>query len=196
MSYRVIGTGKSRAFRVLWLLEEIGASYGHDPAGPRSDAIRAVVPSGKVPALVVDGAVLTDSTAILTFLADRHGACTHPAGTLERARQDAMTQRTLDEIEGLLWMAARHSFVLPEAERVPQIKDSLRREYAANAAALDAAFAGPFAAGDAFTVADIVLVHCLDWAQAARFRAETPTLDAYRDRVRGRPAYRRARELP
>ncbi|HAV60481.1 MAG TPA: glutathione S-transferase, partial [Planktomarina temperata] len=36
-------------------------------------------PSGKVPALVVDGEVLPDSVAIMSFLSDRHNALTFPA---------------------------------------------------------------------------------------------------------------------
>ena len=84
--YTVIGTTKSRALRVLWMLEELEQPYDHIPAGPRSDEARRHSPSGKVPALLVDGEAITDSVAIMTFLADRHAALTFPAGTVERAR--------------------------------------------------------------------------------------------------------------
>ena len=117
--YRVIGTAKSRAFRVLWMLEELGQAYEVEPAMPQSDDIRRYNPLGKVPALVDGDAVLTDSVAIMTYLADKHGAMTAPAGTPERARQDAMTLWLVDEMDALLWTAAKHSFVLPEKLRVP-----------------------------------------------------------------------------
>jgi len=105
--YEVIGTRASRAFRVLWMLEELGQTYSHVPAAPRSNEARAANPSGKVPALRVGETAITDSTAIMTYLGDAHGGLTHPAGTLGRARQDALTHQILDEIDAVLWMAAR-----------------------------------------------------------------------------------------
>ncbi|MCB1398536.1 MAG: glutathione S-transferase, partial [Rhodobacteraceae bacterium] len=97
--YTVIGTVQSRALRVLWMLEELGHSYEHVVAAPRSEGVVAFNPAGKVPVLIVDGTPITDSTAIIQYLADRHGALTHPAGTLERARQDSLTQFLLDEFD-------------------------------------------------------------------------------------------------
>ncbi len=64
--YKLIGTRASRAFRVLWLLEELGEPYAHIPAAPGSDDIRALNPSGKIPARLVDDTVVTDSVATMT----------------------------------------------------------------------------------------------------------------------------------
>ncbi len=83
-------------------------------------------PADKVPVLVEDGTPITDSTAIIQYLADRHGRLTRPAGTLGRARQDSLTQFLLDEFDASLWMVARHSFILPEELRLAAVKDSLR----------------------------------------------------------------------
>lgn len=134
--YTVIGMPRSRTMRVLWMLEELGQPYTHDPAPPQSPAVRAVNPSGKVPVLIADGVAISDSTAIVTFLADRHGALTHPAGSVERALQDSLTGFLLDEFDARLWLAARHSFILPEALRMPAIKDSLKWEFPHAEAAL------------------------------------------------------------
>jgi glutathione S-transferase len=188
--YTVIGDLKSRAFRVVWMLEELGAPYTLQAAAPGSEAARAVNPSGKVPVLMADDAALTDSTAILTYLADRHGALTHPAGTLERARQDAMTFRILDEIETPLWTAAKHSFVLPEARRVPAVKESLKWEYARALARLMDDLSGDYLAGGAPTVPDLLLAHCGGWAKAAGFPADEPRFAEYLRRMRARPAFR------
>ena len=105
--YTVIGTAKSRAARVLWMLEELGQPFEHVAAPPRSEGVTAFNPAGKVPVLIDAGTPITDSTAIIQYLADKHGALTHPAGTLERARQDSLTQFLLDEFDANLWMAAR-----------------------------------------------------------------------------------------
>ncbi|TNF19209.1 MAG: glutathione S-transferase family protein [Rhodobacteraceae bacterium] len=193
--YTVIGSVVSRTFRVLWMLEELGAPYEHLPARPGSDEVRAHNPSGKVPVLIAEGTALTDSTAIMTYLADRHGALTYPAGSLERARQDGITCAILDEVDALLWTASRHTFVLPEDQRVPQIKDSLKAEYARNIARLSDRIAGPFFMGEVMTLPDILMTHCCNWAISARFPEPEPPLAQYLSTLRARPAFARVRAL-
>ena len=191
--YTVIGTVKSRALRVVWLLEELGVPFEHVAAPPRSQGVTAVNPAGKVPVLIVDGVPITDSTAILTFLADRHGRFTLPAGTLDRARQDSLTQFLLDEFDAALWMAARHSFILPEELRHSAIKTTLKWEFARSCATLVGRMGpGPFLMGEDMTVPDIILAHCLNWAETARFPVEATELRDYAARMRARPAFQRA----
>lgn len=192
-AYTVIGPVRSRAARVLWMLEELGLPYTHLSALPQSADVLAFNPSGKVPVLVADGVPITDSVAIIQFLADRHGALTFPAGTIERARQDGFTHFVLDEFDAVLWTAARHSFILPEAMRLPEIKDSLRWEFERSQKTLVARMGeGPWVMGDRFTVPDILLGHCLNWAEAAKFPIMEPELVAYLARARARPALQRA----
>ncbi|SMY08327.1 glutathione S-transferase family protein [Flavimaricola marinus] len=193
MTYHVYGGVRSRAFRVLWALEELGQSYEQTASAPRAPEVVALNPSGKVPVLVADGTALTDSTAIVTYLADKHGQITFPAGSLERAKQDGFTQMALDELDGTLWTASRHSFVLPEEMRVPEVKPSLKWEFAQSCARIAAGFEGPFLMGETFTVADIVFGHCLGWASVAKFSHDQPVLQDYLSRLRARPAYQAAR---
>lgn len=192
MSYTLYGAVRSRAFRVLWLLEELEVHFTHVPAGPQSDEIRAISPLGKVPVLVDGDTVIPDSSAILTYLADKQGQFTAPAGTLARARQDAWTFRVLDEVESLLWTAAKHSFVLPEAERTPEVKPACRAEYARNIARIFDETSGPCLTGEAPTIPDIILAHCGGWAQSAGFPEAPPAFADYLKRLRARPAFRRA----
>lgn len=191
--YTVVGGVKSRTMRVLWMLEELGQPYEHQPEPPRSEAVRKLNPLGKVPVLIDGDAVLTDSVAILTYLADKHGAMTFPAGTIDRARQDAITNFVLDEMDALLWAAARHSFILPEERRVPEVKETLRWEFQRTEKRL-AAFLGdgPFLMGETITIPDIIAVHCWGWAISARFPQDEPAVRAYAERLRERPAFRRA----
>ncbi|MBO6603781.1 glutathione S-transferase family protein [Rhodophyticola sp.] len=192
--YQVIGGVKSRALRVLWTLEEIGLDYEHVSAPPRSDAVISFNPAGKIPVLVSGGVPITDSVAIMTYLADKHGALTFPAGTIERARQDSLTQFIVDEFDQLLWTAARHSFVLPEDKRVPEIKDSLKWEFERSQKALIPRMAedGPFLMGDTMTIADILLAHCGGWAVAAKFPIVEPQFRDFVTMMRERPAFQRA----
>lgn len=190
--YTVIGGVMSRTFRVLWLLEELGVDYQRVAAGPHSGEVRAHNPSGKVPVLISDGHSLTDSVAIMTFLSDRHSAFGYPPGSLERARQDAMTNRILDEFDALIWAAARHSFILPEEQRRPEVKESLRWEFAKNAAALNEEIeVAQHLAGETPTLPDFLLTHCLYWAKGAKFPYDAPGLDALAQRMRDRPAFQR-----
>jgi glutathione S-transferase len=192
-AYTVVGNVKSRALRVLWMLEEIGQPYSLQVEMPRSDAVKALNPLGKVPVLIVDDIPLTDSTAILTFLADRHGALTFPAGTIERARQDGRTHFVLDEMDAVLWMAARHSFILPEEHRVPDIKPSLKWEFERSVTAFETLLGeGPFLMGETMTIADIIAAHCGGWAIGAKFPVESPVFRDYVERLRARPAFARA----
>ncbi|MFD3190349.1 glutathione S-transferase family protein [Sedimentitalea sp. HM32M-2] len=193
--YTVYGSIPSRAFRVLWMLEELGEPYEFVQAGPRSQAVLALNPSGKVPVLLDGDAVLTDSTAILTYLADRHGKLTHAAGSLERARQDALTHTLLDEFDALVWTAARHGFVLPEEHRVPAVKPSLKWEFARNLERLAERLEGPFLQGEVMTVADIIATHCLNWAYGAKFPLENKKMADYASAMRARPAFKRVRAL-
>ena len=190
--YTVIGPQKSRAMRVLWMLEELGEPYVHIPAPPRSEEAVRYNPSGKVPALLDGDAVLTDSMAIVTYLADKHGRLTAPAGTVARARQDALTFWLIDEMDAVLWAAAKHSFVLPEDLRMPAVKESLKAEFSASAEKLSAMLDGPFLMGDSLSIPDILACHCINWSVGAKFPRVDDRLFAYAKNLRERPAYQAA----
>ncbi len=192
--YDVIGSVTSRAFRVLWALEELEVPYTLTYASPGDETIRAVYPSGKVPALRVDGDVITDSVAIMTFLADKHGALLSPAGTIARAKEEARLHRVNDELDALLWTAARHTFVLPEEHRVPEVKPSLKWEFERNLGRLSKEM-GEFAVGDQFTIVDVLLTHCLNWAYSAKFPEPNADMLDYAKRMRARPAFKQVRAL-
>ena len=65
----------SRGTNVVWMLKECGAQYDVKliPFGEamKSADYLAVNPMGKVPALKADGTVLTETAAIITFLAEQ-----------------------------------------------------------------------------------------------------------------------------
>jgi glutathione S-transferase len=192
--YSVVGTAKSRTFRVMWMLEELGQEYELIEALPRTDTARQYNPLGKVPALIDGDDVLTDSVAIMTYLADKHGGLTALAGTPARARQDAMTLWLIDELDAVLWTNTKHSFALPEKLRVPAITATLQKEFARSAATFAdrLAAAGDFIMGDDITLPDILAVHSFGWAFAADFPALPDPVKAYTKRLRARPAFRAA----
>ena len=79
-----------------------------------------------------------------------------------------MSFRILDEVDSLLWTVARHGFVLPEEERVAEVKPTCRAEYGRNIAQISKDMQGPYLMGDAITVPDILLGHCRGWGMMAK----------------------------
>ncbi len=191
--YTVIGSVNSRASRVVWMLEELGQTYDLVPAAPASDEARKFNPTGKIPALLDGDDLLTDSVAIMQYLADKHGALTSPAGTIERARQDAMLFWLIDEFDAILWAAAKHSFVFPEEMRMPVIKDSLKAEFTRAATHLAEQLDGPFLMGNEITVPDLLAVHCINWSIGAGFPKVDERLGAWAAGLRKRDAFKAVR---
>ncbi|MFY0659175.1 MAG: glutathione S-transferase family protein [Shimia sp.] len=189
--YEVIGSPTSRAFRVVWMLEELGQPYTLSPEKPHSEVVSALNPSGKIPILKDGDAAIIDSTAILTYLADKHGALTYPAGTIERAHQDSFTQQILDEVEAGLWTASRHNFILPEERKVPAVKETLMWEYSRGLKNVLRRRQGTYLMGEEMTVPDIILTHCATWAKFEGFPTDNEDLLGYIKVTRGREAFQR-----
>ena len=192
--YKLIGSVKSRAFRVLWLLEELGVPYKHLNIGPHSEEVLRYNPSGKVPVLLDGDAVISDSTAIMTYLADKHCGLTAKAGTLERAKQDAMLHQILDEIDAVLWVACRRSLGLSNMKDAEVIRKAFEREYKVNIVSIMNKIKGPYLMGERITIPDLVLTHCGGWAFVAKFPTDNADFKEYLKSMRGRPTYKKASE--
>lgn len=193
--YKVYGTVTSRASRVLWLLEEIGAPYELIKTAPRTPEIIAMNGSGKIPVMTDGDAILTDSTAMMTYLADKHGELTYPAGTIERAHQDALMHAVLEEFDAVLWTAMRFSRVLDEDLRTDAMDPGLRWEFNRNLNRFAERIKGPFLQGDKMTIADILFVHCLNWAVGVGYPVENEAVKAYAKSMRARDAFKAMRAL-
>ena len=85
---------KTRAFRALWMLEELGVVYELVPIDLRSheqgsDAFVQVNPMAKLPALDDGSVPFAESGAVLLYLADRcpgrRAIRSHSAGATSRA---------------------------------------------------------------------------------------------------------------
>jgi len=132
----------------------------------------------------------------MAYLGDLSKELTFAPGSFERARQDALTYRISDELDSALWVAARHSFVLPQEMRVPEVKVTLKWEYDRNLGFLRNEIEGPFLMGEKMTIPDIVLTHCLRWARKAHFPEPPDPVQDYLARMEARPALQRAAALP
>ena len=189
--YKVFGIPQSRAFRVIWMLEEIEIEYEHFSLKPGSQEVKNLNRSGKVPVLMDGEEILSDSSAIISYLGDKHEQLCFPRGSIERARQDAMVFRIIDEVDMILWLAARHSFILPEERRVNAIKPSLKWEFERNIDRIMSEKKSKFLMGDEFMLPDIILAHCGSWARSAKFPSENKLFNDYINMCYDRPAVRK-----
>lgn len=194
--YTVIGTAKTRAFRVLWMLEELGLTYKHIPTVPRDPSLKGLNPSGKVPVLIDGEESIIDSVAICQYLADKHHQFTFPAGTIARAKQDSFTQFAMDDVESNLWTAAKHTFVLPQELRVEDVKRACRYDFdRAMTAFAERLGNRAYVMGDGFTVPDLLLGHCLGWGRSMGWTIPEGPIADYLARIRARPAFQKAAAL-
>src|SRR5258708_12984876 len=74
---RIYGIARTRAFRALWMAEELGLDYDHipieiGPAGARKPEYLAINPNGRLPAIYEAGFTLWESLAITLYLAKKH----------------------------------------------------------------------------------------------------------------------------
>ena len=196
----VYGTPRTRASRVTWMLEEIGASYDYRPVAldkgeGRQSPYLALNPTGKVPTLVDGELVLSESAAIVTYLGDKYtlSNLVPRTGGAARAKYNQWCYFCLSELEQPLWTRAKHTFALPENKRVPAIKDTALWEFTQAAKVLAQQLdRTDFVLGAEFSAADILIGHTLGWAKAAKIELSQDSLKAYADRVLSRPALAQA----
>jgi len=192
--YTLIGSAKSRAFRVMWMLEEVRQPYEHIQAAPGSKEMKVVNPSGKTPAFKDGKNIIIDSVAICQYLADKHGKGTYAAGTIKRAQQDSFLHFAIDELDGALWTAGKHRFVLPEELRTTAVEPACKHDYERALKTLATRLGdNDFVMGKKFTVPDIITAHCMGWG-IGMFGWEVPKgkLSTYLARCRARKAFQKA----
>jgi glutathione S-transferase len=188
--YTLIGTLATRAFRVAWMLNELGEDFTLDPLSPRDPKLAAINPSLKVPVLKDGADIIIDSVAICQYLADKHGKFTYPAGTISRAHQDSFTQFAVDDIESTLWTTAKHTFVLPQELRVADVKTACHFDFDRAMTALSQRLGdNAFVMGETFTVPDLLIGHCAAWARRINWPIAEDNVKNYAARLHARPAF-------
>lgn len=196
------GYPKTRARRVTWMLEELGAAYEfklvrYGENGFKTDELLALNPAGKVPALVDDGFVLTESAAILTYLGDKFpdSGLVPAAGTQQRGLYDQWCYFVLSELEQPLWTIGKHKFALPEQQRIKEIFPTAAWEFQQALQLLSQGLGeASYILGESFSAADILIGHTLRWGENFDQPIEQGNVRRYADRVLSRDALARAVE--
>jgi glutathione S-transferase len=185
--------GNTRDLRVLWALEEMGLPYeivgmdhpNHDLDTP---AYRALNPFGQIPVIDDDGVVVSESGAILLYLARKSGKLMprELAGEAQVLRW-CFTALTTIELPVLsLW------FVNLSGGKGSKPSEALQGWAEMRLKQLDGWLTGrQFIATDDFTVADILITHVLDAGTRQEMLQPFPNLLAYRARCIERPAWKK-----
>ncbi len=192
--YKAVGAPGSRLTRVTWMLEEVGQPYEIVKAKQHTETMLRYNPSGKMPALVDGDFVLVDSAAICAYLAERHPeAGLAPRDERERATLASWLFFAQAELEPPLWNKLKHRLLLAEDLRA-EVGPWVAMEFAREIDVLDKRLGdGPFALGERFSAADVILGHCGQWARGANFTIASERVNSYFDRLLARPALARAK---
>lgn len=125
------GNRQSRAARCLWALEELALRYRHVPLNPNAGETRnadylALNPAGKVPTLVDDDFVLSESVAITYYLASKRQTSLWPSDPRAVARIYQWSSWASTELEFPLTMIVR------EMRRAAAANDEPNKDLIAN----------------------------------------------------------------
>ena len=183
---------KSRSSRFLWLLEELGADYqiaytnigrqdgsgGIDPANPH--------PYKKVPALMHDGVLITESAAMAVYLTDLF-----PKAKIGPQVGDA------DRGPYLTWLAYYAGVIEPvvnlqfaNLDGHPVLSRTFRSRKELDERILGTLTKSQYLLGDRFSAADILLVSLGLFARQMLPAGEV--IDSYLKRCTSRPALAKA----
>ncbi len=186
--------GPTRALRARWTLQELGIEFEAIQidltAGEASSPeFLRLNPTAKLPVLVDGDQVLTESVAIVLYLAEKYpDGGLLPKNLTDRAQVYRWLLFTATELEQPLWRIARHGFLYPKEKRSPADVQLAREDFRPMAKVMDRHMQGrSYVVGDSVTVADFVLAYTLDWANEEALLEDFPTLRQYLEKMYRRP---------
>ena len=199
MEVTLFGTGTNRSARCQWTLQEAGIAYAAINRSKLASVedMRRYHPLAKIPAAVIDGQALFESAAICTYIADRapDAKLISAPGTFARAEHDQWVAFCLTEMEAWLWNTAVNQYVLPEERRITAGFEQNVKMFKRSAAVAEAHLAQhDYLVENRFTVTDIIVGWCLNWARRLGHLEEFPALRRYVQRLLARPLCALARE--
>lgn len=183
--------GFTRSIRARWTLQELGVDFEAISVNlfageaQRPEFLK-LNPAAKIPVLVDGDFVLTESAAIVLYLAEKYGKFL-PTDARGRAEVNKWLLFTVTELEQPLWRIAKNRNLYPEAQRLAADIPLASEDFRAMADVAEKHMQGrTFAVGDSVTVADFVLAYTLDWANEVRLLDRCPQLVAYMERMYAR----------
>jgi len=189
---------RTRSVRVIWMLEEMGLPFevAKTDFPPTDPEFLAANPTGTMP-LFLDGDVrITESIAILQYLAGRYGPTPLAVGPEERGYADYLQFLEVGEatLATPLTSLVRTRFLAPADQKQNWTVENSKAVFIDRLKLVAGQLArGPFMAGDRFTAADISVGYALGFGEGLKLADLYPAgvLDYWRG-LQARPAYQRA----
>jgi glutathione S-transferase len=187
---------ESRGRIVHWMLEEVGAPYETRildlaKGEHKAPSYLAVNPMGKVPAILHRSVVVTETPAILMYLADAFP-------------QAGLAPETSDPQRApyVRWFFFGANCVEPAIVDKLLARPAVERKstlgygsYEDTVSTLEGALnPGPFVLGERFSAVDVYLCSQIGWGLFAGSLEPRPTWQRYLERCGARPAYRRVNQ--
>jgi glutathione S-transferase len=201
---KIYGAPHSRAFRVIWLVNEIGIPYEHIPvtfsvtnAQCKEPWYVELNPNGLVPTVNDDGFVIWETAAINLYLADKYGNSLNPSTPQERGRMLQWTFFATNDVEPDLITLFRNRIYYPPEQRSAAVADQAEQALRTRLAILEQELArNPFFAGNKWGMADFMVASTLYVLTRLKLDMTLyPKLDAWLTASINRPAAQQARKL-
>ncbi|MDO4250469.1 MAG: glutathione S-transferase family protein [Moraxella sp.] len=188
----------SRGKNIRWMLEECGADYDVVPVsygtdGTKSADFLAINPMGKLPALKYGDTVITETLAIITFLAE-----------LFSDKQLIPAEGTIERAEFYRWLLFAVHVEYAIMDKYFGIPETPERKRGIGYGSFDEALTTlsnflkdkEYAVGDHFTALDLYLSGLIGWAiMRAQVLSMDSELATFMKRHAARPAFAKAQQL-
>ena len=189
--------------KVMWTIGELGLEHtrldvGHKHGGTDTPEHRAMHPLGRVPAMREtfdderEDLVMFESGAIARYLCEQYGkAPFRPEAIEDRARLDVWCELIKATIAPMFAQPIFWSLLKFAPGQGGETVQAAAEAIKPHMLAIDSRIGdGPWMAGEDFTFADLWVGHLLYRYNVLNFdKAHTPNLDAYYQRLTGRPAF-------
>ncbi|WP_282355260.1 glutathione S-transferase [Pseudomonas sp. PS01303] len=191
----------SNVRKPLWAAEELGLAYEAIDAGGAFGVVdtpeyRAMNPNGRVPVIEDDGFVLWESNAIVRYLLGKHApnSTWYSADPQARALADKWMDWTTSSFAGpfrtVFWGVLRTP---ADKQDWPAINAAIKECTELLSMADEALVSQPYLSGKDIGMGDIPLGSFIyAWFEMPIERAPQPHLQAWYERLKQRPAYKKA----
>lgn len=189
----------ARSFRALWMLEEMGLDYDlvnmeFPPRFNYPDYLE-INPLGTVPAFFDDNQLMTESSAIVHYLGEKHGPSSliRQPSDLDYADYLDWVFRSDATLTFPLAIVLRYSIIERDAEKRWPAEDYQKWFFARMRIVNTALEKHNYLMGDEFSAADICAGYAILFAEIIGLKPHMkPAVVEYLDRLKNREAYKRA----
>lgn len=187
---------RTRAFRALWFLEELGRPYriqlmDFGKGAHKQPEFLKLNPMGKLPTVVDQGTPIAETGAILLHLADKYASGQLAPRLDDPKRPDYL--RWLFFAVGVMEPAFGEKFF--KWEDIPPNRVAWGSFAEMERVVTEGVTAGPYLLGEQFTAADVLVGSNLHWGVLWKLFPEKGAVADYVARCAARPGLKRAIEI-